>query len=91
MSTSCEIEFENNPRKIVYAGQLLRGAVRLNLAKKITVRGVYVRINGKAFAKWMHGKTKIIIKESYFDKKVYLVEETTGTFLFILCIHLNNQ
>lgn len=81
MSVSCEIEFENSPRKIVYAGQLLRGTVRLNLTERITVRSVYVRINGKAFAKWDSGQSKIVAKESYFDKKMYLVSGTTGNLL----------
>lgn len=47
MSTTCKIEFENNPRRVVYAGQLLRGRVRLNLTKSKTVRGLYIRIHGR--------------------------------------------
>lgn len=81
MTINCEIEFENSPRKIVYAGQLLRGTVRLNLTEKINVRSLYVRINGKAFAKWDNGNSKVVVKESFFDKKMYLVEGTTGSLI----------
>lgn len=69
MSASCEIEFENSPRKIVYAGQLLRGMVRLNLTEKTNVRNLYIRITGKVFAQWYEGRTPITVKESYLDKR----------------------
>ncbi|XP_055295698.1 arrestin domain-containing protein 17-like [Sitodiplosis mosellana] len=73
MSATCVIEFEDNPRKIIYAGQLLRGMVRLNLTENTNVRSVYVRIKGKAFASWKSGKTKVEAKEKYLDEKMYLV------------------
>lgn len=73
--SSCEIEFENSPRKIVYAGQLLRGTVRLYLAEKTTVRRVYIRINGKAYARWNVGSSRIVSKEKYFDERVHLLED----------------
>lgn len=71
MSTACEIEFENNPRKIVYAGQILRGTVRLTLTESINVRCVYIRIKGKAFARWNHGKSRVVAKEDYLDERTY--------------------
>lgn len=52
MSTTCEIEFENNPMKVVYGGQLLRATVRLNLTKEKKVRGVYFQLYGRAYASW---------------------------------------
>lgn len=73
MSATCDIDFENNARKIVYAGQLLRGTVRLNLLKKTDVLSVYIRINGKAYARWSHGKTTIVSEENYLDERIYLV------------------
>lgn len=39
MSESCEIVFENNPEKVFYGGQLLRGRVKLTLAEPVTVKG----------------------------------------------------
>lgn len=78
MSTSCEIEFENNPKNIVYAGQLLRGTVRLNLMKKTNVHNLYIRITGKLYAFWYEGRTPITIKRNLLDNKMYFVEESTG-------------
>lgn len=88
MSCSCEIKFEDSPRKIVYAGQLLRGTVQLNLAERITVRGVYIRIKGKARAKWGQGRSSVDYKEKYLDKEVYLLEQTSGEY-FVHCT-MNN-
>lgn len=34
---TCEIHFENNPTKVVYSGQLVRGTVQLNLSKDTNV------------------------------------------------------
>lgn len=49
MPTSCEIDFENNPIMVIYAGKLLRGRVKLNLSEEKNVRGVYLNINGKGY------------------------------------------
>ena len=73
MSVVCDIEFKNNPEKIVYAGQLLRGTVRLNLPEKANVLAVYIRIKGKGYASWNQGKSKIESKEKYLDGRTYLV------------------
>lgn len=81
MSNACEIEFENSPRKIVYAGQLLRGTVRLNLKEKTNVRGVYIRINGKAYARWQVGNTQVVAREKYLDEKLFLLGEGTGGYI----------
>lgn len=91
MSSTCEIEFENNPRKIVYAGDFIRGKVRLNLTENTNVRCVYIRINGKAKASWQQGRTRITSKEKYFDERVNIVEETTGNLLYnvVKAIYLN--
>ncbi|XP_055295696.1 arrestin domain-containing protein 1-like [Sitodiplosis mosellana] len=79
MSATCDIEFENNPRKIIYAGQLLRGTVRLNLTENFNVRSVYVRIRGKAFASWNSVETKVEVNEDYLDKKMYFVGSREST------------
>lgn len=51
MPTTCVIAFEN-PSRVYFAGQLLRGTVNLTLTKEKKVRGVYVRIHGRAYAHW---------------------------------------
>ena len=78
MSATCDIEFENNPRKIVYAGQLLRGMVRLNLPEKGNAISVYIHIKGKGYASWNQGNSKIVAKEQYFDERIYLVGTQNG-------------
>lgn len=39
MPTSVEIVFDNNPKRVYYGGQTVRGKVHLKLAKEKTVRG----------------------------------------------------
>lgn len=51
MPTTCVISFEN-PNRVYYAGQMVRGTVALTLTKEKKVRGVYVRIYGRAYAYW---------------------------------------
>lgn len=51
MPTTCEITFENT-RRVFFAGQLVRGSVRLTLTSEEKVRGVYIHIFGKAYARW---------------------------------------
>lgn len=85
MPTSCEIRFDH-PDKVFYAGQLLRGTVRLTLVKGQKIRNIFVRIFGKAYAHWQENysiatsddgrkiKTQEYTgKESYLDETMYLV------------------
>lgn len=51
MPTTCIIAFEN-PTRAYYAGQLVRGTVNLTLTKEKKVRGVFVRLYGRAYAYW---------------------------------------
>lgn len=83
MHNSCEIQFENNPKKIVYAGQLIQGAVRLNLMERTNVRSVHLRINGKASACWQDGRTNYVNEEQCLDGRVDLSQETSGIMQFI--------
>lgn len=55
MPTACEIEFENNPLKAVYSGQLLRDNVNSSLNEWKKVRGVFINICVKAFCHWRKG------------------------------------
>lgn len=83
MPTSCEIEFENNPLKVVYTGQLLRGTVRLNLTEEKNVRGIYINIYGSAHVKWSKGSGNRRVthtgKEEYLNEKTYFVGGPSGS------------
>lgn len=84
MSITCDIEFVNNPMKVVYAGQCLRATMRLNLTKQKTVRGVYFGVYGKACASWMEYKWfddrwKVYTgKEEYLNEVTYFVGPIVG-------------
>lgn len=85
MPSTCIIDFENNPLKVIYAGQLLRGTVALTLTETKSVRGVYIRIRGTAYARWTSGsgrsRSTNTGKEDYLDEKTYFVggpENTNG-------------
>lgn len=84
MSMTCDIVFEDNPMKVVYAGQRLRGTVRLNLMDKITVRSVYIRISGKVFAQWQYTQTStVFIKETCLDERLQLAGGTFGSVIML--------
>lgn len=74
MPTTCEIDFENNPLKVIYAGQMLRGTVRLQLTEEKNVRGVYIRIHGTAHCHWTEGSGDN--RKSYTGDEDYLNERT---------------
>lgn len=74
MSITCEIEFENNPFKVIYAGQLLRGTIRLGLTEEKTICGIFVKLSGKAYALWTQGCGDK--RKTYTGKEEYLNAET---------------
>lgn len=81
MSTTCEIIFDH-PDGVFYAGQLLRGIVNLTLKKEKKVRGIYVRVHGKAYAHWSERKSftkrrrQVRRRVSYTGREDYLDETT---------------
>lgn len=48
MSTTCQINFENNPQKIVFSGQKLHITVRIKLTEEIKIRRIYIQLRGMA-------------------------------------------
>lgn len=52
MPTTCEINFENNPRKVFFSGQKLHITVRLMLTEEIKVRGIYIQLRGTAHVRF---------------------------------------
>lgn len=77
MSVSCEIDFENNPMRVVSAGQLIRGTVHLILPEIKIVRGVYIQINGSALVRWTEGsgenQKEFSGTEEYLNELTYFV------------------
>lgn len=51
MPSTCVISFDH-PDAVYYAGNMLRGTVSLSLTKEKTVRGLFVKIYGRAYAYW---------------------------------------
>lgn len=82
MTIDIDIDFENNPNHIFYAGQLLRGTVRLTLGEEKKVRGVYIRIYGKAYCRWTSGSGKhrvtFVGQENYLNETTYFVGGSEG-------------
>lgn len=79
--TNCHIDFENNPMKIVYSGQTIRGTVQLNLTDEINIRGIYIHLYGGAYVNWRERMNcfKIHIgNEDYLNHRIYLIGATHG-------------
>lgn len=78
----CVIEFDNNPAKVYYSGQLVCGTVQLSLNEKKDVRGVVLKIVGKAYVRWTEGygqhRTTYKGKELFLDKQIYLIGGNEG-------------
>lgn len=104
MPTTCEINFENNPLRVLYTGQWLRGSVDLNLTEAKTVRGIYINIHGSAHSHWSQGSGKsrksYTGHEQYLDERTNFVGGSTGReqndyilffFLFILMFSISNS
>lgn len=52
MPTTCEINFEENPKRIFFSGQKLHVTVRLKLTEEIKVRGVDIHLRGVAYVRF---------------------------------------
>lgn len=85
MTTTCVIDFENNPDKVVGSGQLLRGTVTLTLTENRSVRGIFIKLIGKACVNWSallsdeYASTKRK-NEYYLNEKAYLVGSEEGKY-----------
>lgn len=77
MPTTCEIDFDDNPMKIVFAGEMLCGTVRLKLTKEHCIRAIYIRINGHASVR-MDDPTRSASRQTYLNKKMFLVRGNNG-------------
>lgn len=92
MPTTCSIDFENNPQKVVHAGQLLRGIIKLTLTEEEQIRGAYIRIYGKAYCQWIKGAGKnrrsFTGREDYLDETTYFIGGRDGNVKITQNIHL---
>ena len=81
MPMTCEVNFDNNPAKVVYAGQMLSGTVRLTSTEYLNIRSIFIRIQGTAHAQWEEGtgeKSKTFTgDEDYLNERTYFVNRTT--------------
>lgn len=73
MPTTCKIEIENNPAKIIYAGQLLKGTVELDFTVRKIVRSVYVRVLGLARVYWKEARKPCQGNEEYLNDVTFFV------------------
>lgn len=83
MTVECEIEFENNPLRVIYAGRFLNGTVHLTVKnEEKTIRGVYLKINGNAHCHWSRGvrkfKKSCSADEKFFCEVIYLIGSSDG-------------
>lgn len=90
MATTCVVQFENNPSKVIYSGQLLRAVVNLTLTKPTTVHGIYVKLTGNAYAHWRgrrgshrRGRRSFTRSEKYLDEQFYLLGGTSGNQIYM--------
>lgn len=67
MSTTCKISFDNNPEKVFYAGQLLKGTVDLHFKSNKSVRCIYVRVQGFGFVHWKEHRRPCQGNEDYMN------------------------
>lgn len=82
MAFICEIEFENSPQKVIYAGQMLRGSVRLTLEQEKQFRSVFIQIYGTAYCRWTEGfsddEKSYTSKSDFLNETMYLVGNGFG-------------
>lgn len=90
MGTKCEIEFDNNPSKVIYSGRTLHAVVSVTLANLTTVHSIYVKLIGEANANWQvrSGSNRRISKsytgsEKYLDERINLVDVRSGKIIRI--------
>lgn len=86
MAATCEIEFENNPSKVIYTGEWLNGTVHLTTDEK-TIHGVLLKVVGKAKVRWTEGTGRNRAtyggKEKHLEEKTYLVGGSDGRIILL--------
>lgn len=75
MPTKCIVYFDNNPNRIVYTDQYLRGTVILTLTKTKKLHGVYMKITGKGHAQWKEKYGERYQNAAFGGDEEYLYEK----------------
>ncbi|TMW45817.1 hypothetical protein DOY81_009098 [Sarcophaga bullata] len=86
MVVTSDIQFENNPNAIFYAGQVINGKVTLTADKLKQVKAVVLKITGCAETRWSESRgtgdqrktTTYSGKEDYINSVTYLMSPTTS-------------
>lgn len=99
MLTTCQIEFENNPVKVFYPGELLRGIVRVKLLEETFVRSIHIELRGEAYTNWVTFSNSYECDEQYMNERTYfeggsnyaliLVYRTVIPIVF--CLRISNE
>lgn len=85
MSTTCQIDFEDNSVKVFYPGELLRGIVRIKLLEETFVRSIHIDIHGEAYTNWVTFSNTYECDEQYMNERTYF--EGGSNYAMILVYH----
>lgn len=81
MPTTCDFYFEDNPEKVFAAGELLRCIVSVSLTSPKNIRGVYLKVDGRAATNWTKSRTvrrnrkSRTVHDSYSASQLYIEEK----------------
>uniref|UniRef100_A0A7E4W8Q5 Arrestin_C domain-containing protein n=1 Tax=Panagrellus redivivus TaxID=6233 RepID=A0A7E4W8Q5_PANRE len=72
-----DIEFDAGPEPYFHGGELITGALKINLKQKVTIRAIRIQFKGRAC--WLGDTTKgAEVEKVYFDKDFVLLERPPG-------------
>lgn len=74
MPIACQINFENNPQKIVFSGQKLHITVRMKLTEEMKIRRIYIQLRGMAHVSFVIDDCMCV--SSYGQSGRYTTDET---------------
>lgn len=70
MEIACRIIFVENPKKIFYTGQSIKGYVNVALKSEQVIRNIFVRIDGVASTKWDLGRIVRCSKDDFLNHQM---------------------
>lgn len=89
MPTICEIEFENNPNKVFFTGELVRGVVSITLSKKQMFKAIFIQFSGKSVTGWWTLEESFSSEQIFFNQQLDLIEKSTGNFIVCRSFYLH--
>lgn len=78
MTSKCNIQFDNNPLGVYYAGQTISGVAELITTRPKTIRSIYISINGHSEVRW----TENVYKQNTQGKRENAIETFSATELY---------